>query len=52
MGVRYFDIRVDTGTSDLRIVHGSVPGQLGDTSLYFSDVAQVFGDFLGGKRHR
>jgi hypothetical protein len=47
-GIRYFDIRVDSSTSGLRIVHGDSHGS-GNTNLYLKDVAEMFCDFLTGK---
>lgn len=47
MGVRYLDIRLDSSTEELRVVHGNVHGS-GNTDLYFSDVANTCAHFLTG----
>jgi hypothetical protein len=49
MGVRYFDIRLDSSTDDLRVIHGGAHGS-GNTDFSFKDVAQMFRDFLTGER--
>lgn len=49
MGIRFFDIRVDSSSNALRVVHGSAHGS-GNTDLYFTDVAEMFSDFLSGKQ--
>jgi hypothetical protein len=43
LGIRYFDIRVDTSDSKLKIVHASA-----ETDYTLGDVAGIFRDFLTG----
>jgi hypothetical protein len=48
MGVRHFDIRLDSNTKNLRVVHGGTQGS-GNTSYGLADVVAVLRDFLFGK---
>ena len=47
MGVRHFDIRLDSGTKDLHVVHGGLQGS-GNTEYGLADVVKMLRDFLFG----
>jgi len=47
MGVRHFDIRLDSNTNDLHVVHGGLQGS-GNTEYGLADVVKILRDFLFG----